>query len=78
MSYSFDRATLESSLARMHRSCNIAKTAADRLGEDGLWLDLQQMEVEITRLAEDSLRGSKRGPQTSRGTAIKGQLQIED
>lgn len=69
--YGEHRAEIESNLARAHRALVNAKNAADAAGDSTLWLDLCQLEVEVTRLAENSLRGKARRP-------IRGQLQIDD
>ena len=72
MSYSIHRATMESCLARAHRALCSAKEAADRLGDDGSWLDIQQIEVEVVRVAERSLKDK-----ASRRPMIAGQLEID-
>lgn len=68
MNYSPSRARLEAALSRAHRNIVSAKQAADDLGEDGVWLDLQLIETEITRLAEDSLKGGRRPKPRERPT----------
>jgi hypothetical protein len=56
MAYGKSKAVIEAKLAVAHRAITAAKNAADESGDDGMWLDLQQIEVEIVRLAESSLR----------------------
>lgn len=58
--YDSRQAVLEANLARAHRAVNTAKAAADELGDDGMWLDLQMLETEITRLAEAALKDKRR------------------
>lgn len=57
----YNRATIEFRLARLHRAAVDAKLAADFSGDEGLYLDLEMIEREVTRLAENSLRGKARG-----------------
>lgn len=57
---SIHRAQLEVSLARAHRAINNAKTSAEALNDYSMYLDLQMLEVEVTRLAEASLSDKKR------------------
>jgi hypothetical protein len=51
---------MEAHLARAHRAIVSAKQAADAMNDDGAWLDLQQIEVEIVRVAEGSLKAGGR------------------
>lgn len=60
MRYDKSRATVEASLAKAHRAIVAARVAADGTNDHHLYLDLQMLEVEITRLAENSLRGKAR------------------
>ncbi len=60
VAYSQNRARMESSLARAHRAIVDAKHAADAAGDPGAYLDLQQIEVEITRVAEGSLNRTRK------------------
>jgi hypothetical protein len=57
VSYTANRAIIESCLSRAHGALAKAMRAADEDGDDSLWLDLQLMQVELVRLAEGSLRG---------------------
>jgi hypothetical protein len=59
VSYDLNRATMEAELARAHRALVHAKQAADRIGDNGAYLDIQMLEVEITRLAEASLKDKR-------------------
>lgn len=68
--YGEHRAEIEANLARAHRALVAAKNAADAAGDSTLWLDLCQLEVEVTRLAENSLRGKAR-------RQIHGQLEFK-
>jgi hypothetical protein len=70
MRYSRERALMESKIAVAHRAVVAAKNAADEMGDDGAYLDLQQIEVELCRVAEGSLRGKGR-------SLIAGQLSID-
>lgn len=60
--YDTSRATYEAELARAHRALSKARDAADRMNCDGEWLDVTQILVEVTRLAEDSASGRRRKP----------------
>jgi len=71
MGYDSNRARIEHCLARAHRALFDAKNAAELAGDSTLYLDLQMLEVEVTRLAEASLRGKAR-------RSIKGQLAIDE
>ena len=58
--YTAHRARIESQLAKAHRAVTEAMTAAEMDGDVTLGLDLQMLQVELTRLAEASLRGKAR------------------
>lgn len=64
------RAQFEESLARAHRALWTAKNRAEALGEFGACMDLQQMEVELVRIAEGSLKGKMHRP-------LRGQLTFD-
>jgi hypothetical protein len=71
MGYSKDRARLEAELARAHRALYYAEEAAERMEDFGMSEDLKQLQKEVTRLAQASLKDKKlRTPQ------IHGQMQI--
>lgn len=66
---SIHRASLEANLARAHRAISSAKQNADDLADDGMYLDLQMIEVEIVRLAEASLKDRK-----LKGSVVPGRM----
>ena len=57
MGYTPDRARMEAALARAHRGLAQAREAAESLGDDGAAHDIHQIEREVVRVAEGSLRG---------------------
>lgn len=73
MRFTAHRAQYEAALGRAHRAVNQAKEAADQLGEDGAWLDLNEMEVHLIELNTTSLKGRphKRAPEAV------GEVQLE-
>lgn len=48
---------MEAALARAHRGLVQAREAAERLGDDGAAHDIHQIERELIRVAEGSLKG---------------------
>lgn len=60
MGYSQSRATMESRLATAHRALHAAATAAAELGDEHAEDDILQILKEVTRVAEDSLKGRAR------------------
>lgn len=60
MRYSQDRASMEAHLAAAHRAVTRAKACADHMSDEGAYLDLLQIEVELVRVAEGSLRAGNR------------------
>lgn len=71
MGYSTARAKLESELARAHRALYYAEAAAEDLNEPGTAEDLKQLQREVVRIAEGSLRGR---PNTR--SVLPGQLNL--
>lgn len=71
MGYGTNRARIESELAKAHRALYYAQEAAEREGDVGLEEDLRQLLVEVTRIAERSLRGPARA-----GSSMRGQLRL--
>lgn len=67
MSYSTDRARIEQNLATAHRALWRARTAAEHDGDQTLEWDLAQLQAEVQRLAENSLRGRARKSVLNRG-----------
>jgi hypothetical protein len=59
MGYEVNRATMEAELARAHRALVHAKRAADLMDDNGAYLDITQIEVEVVRVAEASLKSRK-------------------
>lgn len=57
MAYTADRARMEAALARAHRGLAAAREAAQSLGDEGAEHDIYQVEREVVRIAEGSLRG---------------------
>lgn len=62
MAYGQDRASMEAHLAAAHRAVTRAKDCADHMSDEGAYLDLLQIEVELVRVAEGSLHAGKRKP----------------
>jgi hypothetical protein len=58
--YSQERARLEAAVARAHRAVVDARNAADEMQDQGAELDLRQIEQELVRIAEQSLKGARR------------------
>lgn len=56
MAYSQHRASLEAQLARAHRALAGARAAAEMLNEEGTIDDLYQIEREVIRVHEASLK----------------------
>jgi hypothetical protein len=67
-----NRAAHEAALARAHRAVVSAKMSADVLGMEGTYLDLQQIEIELVRILEASLKGKGRRPLTTRARELQG------
>lgn len=51
---------MEAHLAAAHRAVTRAKACADHMSDEGAYLDLLQIEVELVRVAEGSLRAGNR------------------
>jgi hypothetical protein len=51
---------MEASLAAAHRALVKAKGFADEMNDEGAYLDIQQIEIELVRVAEGSLRATGR------------------
>jgi hypothetical protein len=60
--FSHDRAVYEQQLARAHRALYVARGRAEDMRDDGSVHDLDLILVEVTRLADASLRGKLRVP----------------
>jgi hypothetical protein len=60
MGYDLHRARMEAELSRAHRALYKARTAAEEGGIHGAAEDLHQLEREVARVAEGSLRNSRR------------------
>jgi len=54
------RSRYEECLARAHRALYHAADAAEDLGDDGAAEDARQLQAEISRMMQDSLKGKKR------------------
>lgn len=70
MSYGPDRAAMEAALARAHRALTQARQHAEDMHDVGAESDILQLEREVIRVAEGSLKGHRPKPQ------LKGQLRI--